>query len=771
MFGRSVAAPSDVSADKIFSEENQTEDLMLVKFGSGENSDDYTLAGWSHSESTFRWSLEGKSVLSLPVVFNAWIRAELDVFSLPDMRQPLYIHMDGREIARFEIEGRQTVYFDVPPARTGRMMQLEFIHPVFRTDFSQTEDVRPLALAFSTLRLMGSRSAIDEIASATLKDIQAEYGQNTGANYLAPSSLEVTPTPLKRIALIGSCYMNAWAFQQSNLDGCHADFFTVNNGAPLPDISEADIKAYDLQIIQMPLRSLIDYGLYSRGSWDNAQDAEDCFRQACDRLALLVDTYMDWNVRFGTLTFVANYYLPEMNPMGRLFPRFDFRNPEYLVSRLNEFLENYISKFNNCYIFDIDRVMASIGRRYIQGDKVEMTWLGQVLPAQDLAGEQRMETAPALMGHYEYEALPLMRGALWRELVAMYRTVRQVDTVKLVVVDLDDTLWRGVSGDMTDVHGGIVEGWPLGVVEALLFLKKRGVLLAIISKNEESRIREIWHQIFYGLLTLEDFAAVRINWRPKAENMQEILQDINLLPRSVVFLDDNPVERAAMSRLFPDMRIFGRYPYYFRRMLLWSAETQSASVTAESGRRTEMVQAQLHREEQRKGLSREEFLMQAAPRVTLSQVGSAEDARFSRCLELINKTNQFNTTGRRWNLEEINTFFAQGGRLYVFDVVDKFTSYGLVGVVMVKPSEIVQWVMSCRILGYQIEDAVMRTLLNDLFEGGAVSVSGTLKDTDVNYPCRDLFSKTGFEKVADTLFSIGPDQNRPMPPHIDLTRA
>src|SRR5207248_10190921 len=135
----------------------------------------------------------------------------------------------------------------------------------------------------------------------------------------------------------------------------------------------------------------------------------------------------------------------------------------------------------------------------------------------------------------------------WTELVAMYRTIRHVDQVKLVLVDLDDTMWRGVAAEEAEASSMAREGWPLGFAEALMFLKRRGVLLGIVSKNDEGRVRELWRRIYGDLIRLEDFAVRRINWQPKAENVEEILAQVNLLPKSVVYIDDNPVERAAIK--------------------------------------------------------------------------------------------------------------------------------------------------------------------------------------------------------------------------------
>ena len=132
----------------------------------------------------------------------------------------------------------------------------------------------------------------------------------------------------------------------------------------------------------------------------------------------------------------------------------------------------------------------------------------------------------------------------------------------------------------------------------------------------------VWSQVFGPKLKIEDFAAVRINWEPTAVNMAALLETMNLTPRSVVFVvDDNPVERAAMKAAFPDIRVLDGDHYYWKRILLWSAETQVAGISAESSRRTEMIQAQTERETTRGQLSREDFLRSLDLTIGLFAIG------------------------------------------------------------------------------------------------------------------------------------------------------
>ena len=456
---------------------------------------------------------------------------------------------------------------------------------------------------------------------------------------------------------------------------------------------------------------------------------------------------MRWNREHGLLTFVTNFLVPQQNPMGRLLPRYDLRNFVYFVERLNEALAAEVAKSSNAYLFDFDAVLSTFGRRFTHEDVLMHVNHGAMLvgSAHDKARE-RLEPLPQVKDVYPLR----IHGALtlaWVELIAMLRTVKQIDMVKLVVTDIDDTLWRGVAAERT-VHGvEDVEGWPLGYVEALCQLKRRGLLLALLSKNEESLVAPIWKKLFGARLEMDDFAVRRINWRPKAENFAEILKACNLTPRNVVFIDDNPVERDSIVTAFPGVRAIGSNPLLWRRILLWSAETQVAAISAESAQRTEMIKSQIDRESEREAMPREAFLASLDVEVDLRAIRSTDDPSFARALELTNKSNQFNTTGRRWTLLEIKAGFADGLEMTTFEVTDRFTAYGVVGVAFVRGAEILQFVMSCRVVGLEVEYAVIAKVLARLAAAGAREARAALKETELNLLARDLWARCGFSTL------------------------
>ena len=145
-------------------------------------------------------------------------------------------------------------------------------------------------------------------------------------------------------------------------------------------------------------------------------------------------------------------------------------------------------------------------------------------------------------------------------------------------------------------------------------------------------------------------------------------------------------------------------------------------------------------------MSRTEFLVSLEIKVSIVRIMDTRHAGFARCLELINKSNQFNTTGRRWTMEDCAAFFALGGRFHAFEVRDRFAAYGIVGVAILLDATIKQFVMSCRVLGLDVETAVIAWIANN--SGGPI-LHAELVETDANFLCRDLYHKCGFERRGD----------------------
>jgi FkbH-like protein len=631
--------------------------------------------------------------------------------------------------------------------------------------------LRRMRAAWQRPSPVAAPGSVDTVASPP----QIVDPDSDGRNYRTPVDLAVTPTPIKRVLVIGSCFMGFLAHLMQHSDTpCEGDLLLFNHIAELPDAPPHELESYDFQVVQMPLRNIMWEHEYFHLPYDDPAAWEKFFADCCERLALYLRAAMRYNEASGLLTFVVNYVVPQQDPMGRFLPKKDLRNLIHFVDRINDELAAEAARYRNTYLVDVDQVAASFGRKYIQDDAIWHISHNSMMADFDHEYDQARIQPPRPLDQHYTTRTDDFQQAVWTELVSMYRTLKQIDSVKLVVVDLDDTLWRGVVVEESEVTDYTTEGWPLGIAEALNFLRKRGILLAIVSKNDEAKIEALWPRIFRGRLHLEDFAARKINWDAKVDNLAELLTEVNLLPRNVVYIDDNPVERAAVKAAFPDIRVLGADLYYLRRVLLWSAETQVPVITEESARRTAMVRAQVDRESLRSQVSREEFLAGLGVKVRMLEIRDVGHPRFARALELVNKTNQFNTTGRRRTLEECAELFGGGGYFTAFEVEDSFTTYGLVGVVIQARGEaelrIEQFVMSCRIFGLDVETAVLGELMREAEPAGLHRVTGTITVTDANAPCRDVFRRSGFSEGPDGTWSWEPGGDAaPAPAHVTVT--
>jgi FkbH-like protein len=244
-------------------------------------------------------------------------------------------------------------------------------------------------------------------------------------------------------------------------------------------------------------------------------------------------------------------------------------------------------------------------------------------------------------------------------------------------------------------------------------------------------------------LHLDDFASIHISWDPKSQGIARILADVNVLPANTLLFDDNPRELAEVKAKFPTINVCGENHYLWRSHILYAAETQVARITGESASRTSMVQGRVKREESKQEMSREEWLRSLGMSLTVHRVTSTTDKSFARAFELLNKTNQFNTTGKRWAEVELADLFEQSGYLVTVSLRDRFVDNGLVGVTVVRGQTIEQAVLSCRVFGLEAEVGMLSIACDGILRNHQEIVGKWVK-TDSNFVCQDIYRRLGF---------------------------
>ena len=424
-------------------------------------------------------------------------------------------------------------------------------------------------------------------------------------DFLFPRDLEVSETRLEKILLIGSCLARNYKNNFSNINpDLTCDFILFNNAAKLPKSPPSPIESYELQYIQIPLRSVVSDAIVRVGELDNAKGFAEYYAMARRNLDQILNAALEYNVKYGILTLVAGFVVPQGQTTSNLYAVNSELDIRHIVEKLNAHLASRLREFRNAYFASIEMIAASLGKRYYLGDNISFyshsavfyrDWAGhERVPYWTAPERGRIEDIPPLWKTYENRSDEYF-DAVYRQIVFIYRAFHQIDVVKAVIFDLDNTLWRGQIAEhyQPGQRWPYTDGWPVGLWETVHHLKARGILISIASKNDLDLVSERWDSVVQPpFAKFSDFVDPKINWLTNAENVARILADFGLTPDSAVFVDDNPAERDAVKAALPGIRVFGSDPFVTRRVLLWAPETQVASLTTSSRDRETLITQQ-----------------------------------------------------------------------------------------------------------------------------------------------------------------------------------
>jgi FkbH-like protein len=330
---------------------------------------------------------------------------------------------------------------------------------------------------------------------------------------------------------------------------------------------------------------------------------------------------------------------------------------------------------------------------------------------------------------------------------------------RVVVLDLDNTLWGGVLGE--DGLSGIRVGgdYPgnayLTFQRALKTLPERGVGLAICSRNDRDLAIQALETHSAMLIRPSDLIATRIDWRAKWEGLREIAAELNLGLESLLFVDDNPIEREQIRLNLPEVKILDlpASPAFFAEALADCPWLESAGLAAEDASRIRSYQTlQKVREERRIAVSLDEFYAGLGMQLHLQPL---DDSNIARAVQLSQKTNQFNTTTRRHDQRTLRQIVAEGGDVVVVGLEDRHLQFENIGLIILRadPSDAHRgvvdcYLLSCRVLGRGLETAVLKWAVRRAAHRGWTTLSGAVIETPRNTPVRSVFADAGFEAAA-----------------------
>jgi len=331
---------------------------------------------------------------------------------------------------------------------------------------------------------------------------------------------------------------------------------------------------------------------------------------------------------------------------------------------------------------------------------------------------------------------------------------------RCLILDLDNTIWGGVIGD-AGLDGIVLsQGDPVGeahleVQRTALRLRERGVVLAVSSKNTDSVAREVFLSHPEMLLKEHHIAVFQANWEDKASNIKTIAESLSLGLRSMVFLDDNPVERNLVRTLLPEVAVpeLPEDPALYARTLLAAGYFESIAFSEEDRARADFYQDNARRLELKSKVSGVDSYLQSLQMEI--EFAPFDAVGRTRITELINKSNQFNLTTRRYTESEVESLESQPG-VYTLQVrlADIFGDNGMISVLIARALnesdwEIDTWLMSCRVLGRRVEHMVLKELLETAARSGAQRVLGVYLPTSRNGLVKDHYQSLGFTKLAE----------------------
>ncbi|MCR5108599.1 MAG: HAD-IIIC family phosphatase [Lachnospiraceae bacterium] len=400
------------------------------------------------------------------------------------------------------------------------------------------------------------------------------------------------------------------------------------------------------------------------------------------------------------------------------------------INRLNEMIYVYAREHDNFFVHDINYEAASYGLdKWSEPFYWHMYKYAMAVPA---------------IPYTAYGVAVIIKAILGRN-------------KKVLALDLDNTLWGGVIGDDGPENIEIGQETSLGQTYSefqsyVKELKQTGTLLTVISKNNDDVARSGFDRPD-SVLKVDDFVSFKANWEPKDRNLVEEANELNLLPESFVFADDNPAEREIIRQSIPGVAIpeFDQPENYIHNIDR-AGYFEVTKLSSDDLKRNEMYQANAKRSVAQAGFT--DYAEYLKSLEMTAEIRPFEEIYMSRIAQLSNKSNQFNLTTRRFTQAEIEKIAADDSYITLYGKLqDKFGDNGVVSVVIgEKENDVLHirlWLMSCRVLKREMEFAMMDELVNVAGESGITTIYGYYYPTAKNSMVKDFYGIQGFEKISE----------------------
>lgn len=459
----------------------------------------------------------------------------------------------------------------------------------------------------------------------------------------------------------------------------------------------------------------------------------------------------------------------------QLFPNMDFDN---IISEIEKYFSTFSEVFSQhkditFFVSDVDYYTRKIraGDEVREERFVEIEWykrlaeLTKKLPNVHIFNLKELIEKEGRKQFYSYKLWYLggMKYSLKAEEIIKNEIEKYIKALegkrkKCIALDLDNTLWGGIIGE-DGIEGIELSEFKEGArykdfQKRLKELKDMGIILTIVSKNNEQDALEVFEKHKHMVLKKEDFALMKINWEPKSKNLREIAEELNIGIDSIVFIDDNPVERELVKKSIPEV-VVPEFPRDTAKLVDFIEEIYDRyfymiKCTEEDRKKTQMyIQNAKRAKLRKKTASIEEFLKELNTKI---YVWKLREEDVPRAAQLTQKTNQFNLTTKRYTEGDIRKFMKdEKYDVYIASVEDKFGDNGKVVLMIIKKdvknktAEIDTFLMSCRVMGRYIEDQFIDYVENKLRGEGIKTLKAYYFPTKKNKPVENLFERLGYE--------------------------
>jgi len=436
--------------------------------------------------------------------------------------------------------------------------------------------------------------------------------------------------------------------------------------------------------------------------------------------------------RTNALILFSNFVIPSFSPLGILDNKREIGLKRF-YKLLNTRLERAFQKNKQVFIFDLNEVASKYGKdNYIN---YPMYYRGALLFNE------------AFLHLVSYELMGYIKAL-------------KSKTRKCIVIDLDGTLWGGIIGE--DGLDGIKlnVNYPgnefVDFQLSILSLHNRGIILAVNSKNNLEDAFEVFQKHPYMLIKEKNLASYRINWQDKVQNLIDLAKDINIGLDSIIFIDDNPVERERVKASLPEVQVveMPSSSALYRKTLEKLNDFNTLSFTKEDLHRSEMYFARRKRQDLEQQIqSIDEFIKTLE---IVAEINYINEFSLSRVVSLLNRTNQFNLTTKRYTETEVKQMSDKRNKflIYTLRVQDKFGDEGIVGVAIVRKDSMESWfidsfLMSCRVIGRKVESTFLYKVIKDAQQGKVRNIEAEYIPTKKNVLVKDFYQQHGFELIEE----------------------